>query len=69
MTYPHINFDECRTCTSEQMELNAKSYQEWDGRTDRQTDGEGKSLKPRSTIVVGSVTKNKPIPKTIYIIY
>jgi len=35
--YPHIKFDECRTCTSREMELNVKSNQEWDGRMDQQT--------------------------------
>jgi len=25
--YPHMNIDDCRTCTSREMELNAKSNQ------------------------------------------
>jgi len=35
--YPHIKFDECRTCTSREMELKPKSNQEWEGQTDRPT--------------------------------
>jgi len=26
--YPHINIDDCKTCTSREMELNAKSMKQ-----------------------------------------
>jgi len=38
--YPDILFDECSPYTSKEMELNATSNQEWEGRMD----GQGKSL-------------------------